>query len=71
MAAGSCIRHYDLGRLHVGPRRRGSFQHLPADGWTSVSTRDADGAVWLNLFENIGLVQWLHRVLAIITVVVI
>ena len=27
--------------------------------------------VWLNLFENIGLVQWLHRVLAIVTVVAV
>jgi len=27
--------------------------------------------VWLNLFENIGFVQWLHRVLAIVTVAAI
>ena len=27
--------------------------------------------IWLNLFENIGLVQWMHRTLAIATVAVI
>ena len=67
--AGAGARHHALRRLRRRPRCRLRLQHLPADGRRTDPARPLRGLSpwWRSLFEDVTTVQFMHRLLATLT----